>query len=392
MLLGFLRWFRGYVVFSVSGRFPERFINIALKNKLRLWSVTRSDGSLTACMYMRDYRRIRRYARGSGVRLKIIERRGVPVLMRRYSDRMGLVFGAAVFVLTVFVMSLFVWSIDVTGLEKISESEMRSMLADSGIYVGAFKPAVDTSGASRDLMLRDSRIGWMAINMNGSYASVEIKEETPSPTVEDLKAPCNVKAVRDGTILHIDAEQGKTTVKEGSGVVAGQVIVTGVLEDQRGGVRLVHSKARVIAQTLHQARFRLPKTVTLSAPTGEVNERYAASVFGLTLPLSVGGVHTVGVLSDETAESPAPLGVTLPVALKTRRLYAIEQREKVLDNNSAKELLLKEAHLYELFTLADCKVTSRDFRFLASSDGYTLSVDYTCREDIAYQEKIGVEK
>ena len=390
MLLCLLRYLRGYVSFSVSGRFPERFINIALRHNLRLWNVVMGDGSLTACMYMRDYRRIRRYARGAGVRTRVRERRGLPMLLRRYRDRMGLAVGAAAFVVSVFVMSLFIWSIDITGLNSVSESEMRSMLADNGVFIGAFKPATDAMGASRTIMLEDSRVGWMAINITGSYASVEIKEKSPSPEVEDISEPCNIKAKRDGRILSVNAEQGRTVLKEGSGVVAGQVIVSGVMDDQTGGVRLVHSKARVIAETTHKAEFRVPKSISAYVPTGEVKERRSISIFGATIPMTLGGVHTVGVLSDEISESPDPLGVTLPVELRTRRMYAIEQTRRELDDNSAKELLYREARLYEVFSLSCCTVTARDYRFISTADGFSMSVSFTCEEDVAFQDPIGV--
>ena len=390
MLLNLLRYLRGYVRFTVCGRFPERFLNIALKNRLRLWNVVRGD-ELTACMYMRDYRRVRRYARKSGVRLKICERHGLPTLLKRYSNRAGLAIGAAAFVLTVFIMSLFIWSIDVTGLDTISESEMRTLLKENGVYVGAFRPAVDDSTVSRSIMLTDKRVGWMAVNITGSYVSVELKEEAPSPEVEDIREPCNVKAKRDGRIIRIDAEQGRADLKPGSGVVAGQLIVSGVLEDQLGGVRLVHAKAKILAETDYRTEFHLPKTITTYAPTGEVKQRLTADLFGIKLPLTLGGVHTVDILTDETAESPAPLDVTLPIGLLTRRIYALEQCNVTLDNNSAKELLIKEAQLYETFALLHCTVKSRDYRFIPTSDGYTLTADYTCVEDIAVQEKIGTE-
>ena len=181
MLLKILRYLRGYVRFTVVGRFPERFLNIALHNRLRIWDVERSSDTLSACMYMRDYRSVRHYARKAGVRLRLTEKKGLPRLLSRYSDRSGLIFGAAAFVITIFVMSLFVWSIDVTGLSTISESELRQMLKENGVYVGAFLPAIDDSTVSRSVMLSDPRVGWMAVNVTGSYISVEIKEESPSP-------------------------------------------------------------------------------------------------------------------------------------------------------------------------------------------------------------------
>lgn len=392
MIVTILRFLRGYVQFSVCGRYPERFINIALKNRIRLWNVVRKSNSLTACMYMRDYRRIRRLARASCVRLHVCDRRGLPTFLKRYSGRIGAVIGAAVFVLTVFVMSLFIWSIDVTGLEGIGESEMRSLLRENGIYVGAFKPAVDYRSVSRAIMLADKRVGWMAINVTGSYASVEIKEESPTPTVDDVDVPCNVKARCDGRILRINAEEGTTMLKEGSGVVEGQVVVSGVMEDQLGGVRLVRAKAEVIAETDHQAEFHVPEAVTVCRPTGEVRRRLTADLFGWQIPLTVGSVSTVDVLTDEVEEVPAPLDVKLPAGILTQTIHALEIQEMRLNYNSAKELSLKEARLYEAFSLSDCTVTGRDYQISRRGGEYILRAEYTCSEDIARQDNIGIEK
>ncbi len=387
MLLGFLRFMRGYVRFTVSGRYPERFINISLRNKLRLWSVTGDGGRLTACMYMRDYLSVRRYARGSGVRLRVTERRGLPTLLRKYSDRTGLVIGAAAFVLTVFVMSLFIWSIDVTGLGRISESEMRAMLRERGVFIGAFRPTADYESACRSIMLADRRVGWMAINVDGSYASVEIKEESPSPKVEDIRIPCNVKARRDGRILRINAEQGKTLLKEGSGVVGGQLVVSGVMEDALGGVRFVRAQAQIIAETDYHAGFQIPKAILTRRPTDEVRTRYSADLFGMTLPLTVGSVSTVEYLESEVEDVPAPLDVRLPAGILTYRLYGVEPSEERLNPRSAEELLTKEAQLYEIFTLSACTVTDRSYRLIPDENGYTLRADFTCTEDIAAPEE-----
>ena len=391
MILSLLHFLGGYVRFTVCGRYPERFINIAMRSRLRLWDVKRQEDSITACMYMRDYLHIRSLAHGAGVRLTIDERRGLPTLLRRYSHRTGVIIGAAAFVITVFVMSLFIWSVDVSGLETISESEMRDMLARNGIYVGAFKPALDDVGAGRAIMLEDTRVGWMAVNVTGSYISVEVKEETPEPEIADVDTPCNVKACRDGRILRIDAEQGTTALKEGSGVIAGQVVVSGVMEDVRGGVRLVRAKARVIAETAYSAEFTIPDALTVYLPTGEVKERISGELFGCSVPLTVGGVSSVAYISDERSESPAPLDVRLPLGFLKCRLYALEETKFSLDDNSAKEILMREARLYEAFSLPDCTVTDRRYRLTHSGGEYCLSVDYTCTEDIAVQEELRTE-
>ena len=200
MLLKILRWLRGYVCFTVCGRFPERFVNITARRGIRLWDVARRDNTLSAAMYMSDYRRIRPVARSCRLRLRIVTKCGLPTRMRRFRSHGGVAVGIFAFLITVFVMSQFIWCVDVTGIDTISENEMRALLRAQGLYVGACKIGMDFPGVSRGVMLDDERVGWMAVNVTGSYASVEIKEESAAPEVEDIRTPCNVKASRDGTV------------------------------------------------------------------------------------------------------------------------------------------------------------------------------------------------
>ena len=391
-MLLFLRFLRGYVSFFISGRYPERFINIAARNSVRLWKVRRSGDGYTACMYMSDYRAIRRLARSSGVRLKLSAKYGLPTYLARFRGRAGVLIGACVYVLTIFVMSQFIWSVDISGIETISVSEMQTVLRDNGICVGAFKPALDFQDAARDILLQNSDIGWMAINVTGSYASVEIKEEAQAPEVYDTSEPCNVKASRDGLILRIDAEQGVSVIQEGSAVIAGQMIVSGVMEDERGGVRLEHAEAQVMAQTVRKAVFSVSESGSTLLPDGEKAVRKSWRVLGATIPVSAESVDAPYSSVYTTEEAPSPLDVTLPLGVITEEISSLHEKEYFLDEISAKELLINRSSLYEMFTLSGCEVIDRAYRLSYEDGVYTLSVEYTCVEDIAYTEPIGTDE
>lgn len=392
MLLRFLRFLRGYVRFTVSGRYPERFINITARRGVRLWDVLRGEGGFSACMYRADYLRIRPLARGAGVRLRLTAKSGLPEYAARYRDRVGVMIGACAFLMTVFVMSQFIWSVDVTGLETLSRSEMLSILRDQGLYVGAFKPTVNAQEIARSVLLEHTEVGWMAVNLTGSYASVEVKEESPAPDVPDHSTPCNVKARSDGRILRIEAGEGKTVIAEGSGVIAGQLIVSGVVDSEQSGARLVHAQARVIAETQHEASFSVPEVLTGFAPDGETAQRQYALLFGLRLPYRFGAVHSPASVEISHAQAPAPLGVSLPVRCVTESVYALAPYERKLDQNSAEELLKQQSALYECFSLSECRVTGRRYSLTRKDDCYTLHAVYTCEEDIALEEPIGVEE
>lgn len=389
MLLEFIRFFRGSVRFTINGKFPERFLNITAGRGVRLWNVRRG-ADFSACMYMADYRRIRPLARGAGVRLRVTQRFGFPSLLKRYRDRTGLLIGACAFLLTVFIMSQFIWSIDVVGTQTLSRTEVLALLRENGLYVGAFKPFVDDTAIAHEMMLSRPEIGWMAVNLTGSYASVEIKEETPPPEVKDIATPCNVKATRDGRVIRLNAYEGTTEIEEGSGVVAGQLIVSGVMGSPEVGERLVHADALVIAETVHEASFSVPDHLTGIRPNGEFAERRSAELFGLRLPYGFAGVSSERSVVLERKESPAPMDVTLPLASVSEKVYALEEFERSLDEKTAEGLLLQQSELYETFALCNCTVTNRSTRLTHNGGQYTLCVTYTCEEDIAESVPIGV--
>ena len=392
MLLNILRSMRGYVRFEASGKYPERFLNITARHGVRLWDVERVGGGFSGCMYRADYRNIRPLARGAGVVLRVKDKRGLPSFAFRWRGRPGIVFGGCAFVLTVFVMSMFIWSVDVVGLETLSISEMRGILREKGLYVGAFKPALDARRIADEVMIDDPDIGWMAVNIEGSYASVEVKEKAQPPEVNDIETPCNVKAARDGVIISVEGYEGKIMTAEGSGVIEGQLLVSGVVEDADGSARLVHAAAKVNARTTHEAVFSVPDEYTGFVETEEAAERRYIDLAGLRIPYVFSSVGSPDSLSREMTEAPAPLGVTLPVGTVRERVTALDESRITLDDNFAKELLIQQSELYEAFCLSSCTVESRDYSLTHKDGMYTLSVVYTCIEDIAYTDPIGTDE
>lgn len=392
MLLKLLRFLRGSVDLSVNGTYPERFINVTNRNRVRLWNVRRRGEGFSVSMYRSDYRRIRPLAKGANVRLKLENKRGLPTFVFRYRQRIGVLIGACTFIVAVFVMSMFIWSIDITGLESVSQTQMQAILRDHGLYIGAFKPGLNVQKIARDILIERHEIGWMAINMTGSYASVEVKEESPPPGVEDVDLPCNIKAKCDGLLLRIEAREGTSTLTEGSGVIEGQLLVSGVIEDADGTSRLVHADARILARTTRQASFSLSKNVTTLRPTGETAHRKSLDLLGLKLPFSFDAVDSPYSVTESQTLSPSPLDIALPIGMTDETVRAMAYEERTLDENSAKELLEREAALYEAFTLQNCAVESRDLRLEEHDGGYTLYATYTCVEDIAVSEPIGIDE
>lgn len=74
-----------------------------------------------------------------------------------------------------------------------------------------------------------------------------------------LKNPCNVKAVKDGVITRIQAYNGRPVVTKGSGVVNGQILVSGLDETKQGDMRYLRANAKVYADITEQQTLSIPK-------------------------------------------------------------------------------------------------------------------------------------
>ena len=390
MLLEIVRWFIGYVSFEVIGKFPERFINIATKNKLTIWDVKKTDDRLFAKMYISDYRNIRDFCKKSNVRLKMNTKHGFRFFVRKYRLRVGVVVGAFLFIAIIMFMSGFVWTIEVTGLETISYSHLMETLSDNGLHIGTYKNSVSFQKIKIDTMLDIGDIGWMAINVSGSHASVEIKEKAKSPHVADVSQPANVKAKCDGFITQMDVRSGFRYFDSRCAVVKDQLLVGCVVEDERGGVHLVRADARVIADTKHKKRFEVPK-VRRCVVFDEGVTRGSVSLFSFEFPSKLSFFDESLCAKRVDKESFTCFGCTLPLSSCTTTLYKKHVSQQKFSQAQCKALFEKLSMLYRVFALNDCIVKDMQIKPSQTDLLYAFDVTYSCSQDIAYQQDVDVQ-
>jgi len=390
MLLAIVRWLIGYVSFEVIGKYPERFLNIATKNKLSIWGVRKTQDRLFAKMHISDYKDIRGFCKKSRVRLKIQSKHGLCFFIKKYKLRVGALVGAVLFVVIIAFMSGFVWSIEVTGLETISYSHLMKTLSDNGLYIGTYKSSVSFQQIKRNTMLDIDDIGWMAINVTGSHASVELKEKAKSPHVADISQPANVKAKCDGFITQMDVKSGYSYFESGSAVVKDQLLVGCVIEDETGGVNLVRADAKVVADTKHKKRYEIKKDFT-AVTFGEAVTRSSFSVFNLTLPYKMSFCDDSECALRFDKKSMESFGCVLPVSTQTTSLYPKSMSNQRCSKNQAADLFEKKSMLYRIFNLCDCTVNDIDVAKKETSTSYVFDVTYFCTQDIAYQQDVDVK-
>ena len=106
MLSKLLSYKKGYVRLKITGSFTERFINICMARKIKVWDIEKTEKNvLFLSMYARDFLNIRPVARKTRSRVKIISKHGIFVSAKKYKKRKLFFAGAALFFLFLLVFS-----------------------------------------------------------------------------------------------------------------------------------------------------------------------------------------------------------------------------------------------------------------------------------------------
>ena len=135
------------------------------------------------------------------VRVRIVERRGLPFLLRRWKRRKGLLVGVAAFLLLLFLSGQFVWEIQINGNQTVTDDEILQSLEEMGLSRGSWKESLDVQKMAILLRQQYEQIGWAAINLMGGVAEVDISERQEGEEIVESNEPCNVVAARGGQIV-----------------------------------------------------------------------------------------------------------------------------------------------------------------------------------------------
>lgn len=383
-IIRFLRFIFGYVEFYAEGGFPERFINLCSVYHVRLWDVKRVKDKLYAKTMLRDYKNIREAVRRSGVKTRIIKKTGLPFFTFKQRKRVGLVIGVAAAIITVSYLSTMIWTVSVSGNENISDEQILNVFSSLGVKPGAKRRDINAKEISDEaLKIFDGDLSFAVVNLNGSNASVEVRESVPAPKIEDNETPCNIVASEDGVVTKVQLYSGQEEIKAGSAVLKGNLLISGVKTNQDKTESLVHAAGNVYAEVEKNISSDFENSEFCAASREKI--RYALYFFNVKIPL--GGVpdygekYAVSFLAS-TDKTVLPMGII--------RVRATEyNRDFLLEDESCRELLSAKKYTDLCRSeLKNCKIISSDIQ----KNGSRLSGAYKCEKQIGVESEIFVEK
>ena len=198
-----IRYCRGTVQFTVTGAYPERFLNLCAQGGVGLWETRRLEGGIAACCAQCHRSRLEYYAEKSGCTLTVRRCSGMRNTARRYRHRTGLWVGSGLLALGLLVMSSFVWQVEVVGTERLSPEAVTAALAEYGVHSGVPARSIDARTVERQMQIRFEEIAWISVNVEGSRVTAVVEETVPPPDVMEDGIPTNLVAAETGFITRI---------------------------------------------------------------------------------------------------------------------------------------------------------------------------------------------
>lgn len=390
MLLNLLRYLRGYVNFTASGRFPERFLNAAAVGKLNLWNAKPEGKTISGSMSASDYKRVRKTAKRAGVRLKITEKHGLPFIAHRHRDRIGLPIGTLLGIILLIVLSQFIWTVDIVGADNVSDYRIMQALRENGVYAGGFKWNIDVRSAQRDVQFKVDELSWVSINNLGCKSTVDVREKAQKSDPPPEQTPCNIKSTADGVITKINARQGIGAVTIGSGVSKGDLLVSGVLPTQKNTIRFVRAEAEVYADVNSDFELKIPKSYIYNSITENKTDRNQLDFLWIRFPVNLSFVSYPSSVSMVNTQNLVLDNNELPLGITTQTTREISESKVDITQEKAKSAFEKTLLLHEAFDCPESTVKSRDISVTGQNGSYLCSCGYVMNQNIAESVEFNV--
>ena len=376
---------KGSLTVRAESVFPERVLNLCAQWGILFWDLKwESAISFTFTVSRRDWKRLRRLSARLDATLQPLSWRGTPFFLGRMRRRYGLWITLSLCLLTLFYGSFFIWDFSIEGNETVSDREILRALESCGVKFGTFGYAVNSFQLRNDLLLKLPQLSYIAINVRGCRAYVQVRERIEPPAIISRQEIGNTVAKKDALILSIRPLDGERQVLPGTMVTEGQLLISGVVENDYSGARFLRGMGEVYGKTWYTLRCKVPLTVLQKVYTGEEITRKAILIgkkrINLYIDSSICGNTCDRIVNQEICTLPGD--IPLPVTVVTEQLRIYEIKSTVREEKDA--LALADTVLTNRLAayLNGGTVVRRELTFEVSGDVLLCTLTAECEEQI----------
>ena len=286
-----------------------------------------------------------------------------------------------------FFTSNLVWDVRISGNEKIPDYVIEEVLSANGFGVGTSWRSINKNAVEAEILTQRPDIAWISVNRRGTVAYVEIIE-SENVANEEPVAPkySNIVAERDGVIEEITVKSGIPVVKVGDVVRAGDILISGVIENEKGA-RLCRAEGLIRAQCVAGITAKAGPEMAEKHPTKYklAHVRVVLFNFSINIFKNYGNRENSCDIIKEIRSFALFDKYRLPIRLEIAR--SVEYEETVLTRSESEMI---EAAKHELDGKIYSMFKDADVIGLGTSGEFKDGVFYL-RSRVVYSTDIGKE-
>lgn len=352
----YYKWFRSFFGCSqikVTGN-AESFINALSQKNIYFWgSKIDENQSLTLYGSVFSAGQIVDTAEKMGYDVDVVQRYGLPFVFEKYKKRYGIMIGAVIAWAILFLTSLTVWEVRVAERSGEDPQKICALLEQCDLKMGTFLPTLNVRAVENQFLLNNPEYSFLAVNIYGTVANVEIRRASEKDDVEDKSKLCDVVAVKEGTVVSVEAYGGSPVVKKGDRVCEGDMLISSYMEGSFGVVRYVHAYGKVLAAVNYEYTVDVPLEYVDMELTGREASKMSFRLLGFEARLfgdENSPYQKCNVISSE--ERLEIFGIKFPVEIEKSVYY---ETKAVKKRQSEKEAEIKALKDYESYKAREIK-------------------------------------
>ncbi len=394
-LYGFIHKIFGSTEVVWSSRYPEQILDDVRHLPLNIYRIRRVDeNSISFFISQWDEKKLRGLLEKKAFGKYTLIRHGLPARVVKYRMRVGLAVGFLLSAVCMFLATRVVWSVEIEGQSALSEEAVRSILSAEGVEEGVWLSTIDAEEKQLQILVNHPEISFVAINIYGNHLKVQVRERDKEPLIAGDHDPYNLVAATGGSILRCEVMEGQTVVGVYESVKEGDLLVSGLVDIQDRGYRIVHARGKVFARTTRKFSVMVPFVATEKRYTGQEMRKKTAIILGKSINLFLNTGISYPLYDTITVYDGVSLfgKSTLPLRTKTVTYLEYVEKEVVRDEKRVRALAYDAYRRWMGETLLDAVVESENIREEMTSEGLVFTVDLVLTENIAREVPFTVEQ
>ncbi len=381
---------RGEITLKVESLEIEKFINIATKNKIRMWNLKRENfTTITFTIFQDDYKYLRKAIRKTKSKSKVLNKSGANFILNAILRRKFFIIGSLVFLMFIFVFSNIIFRIEIIGNKNVDNKSIIQSLEKNGIKHGMFKYGIKLRDVE-SLVLKDfEQLSVVNIKFIGTKAIINVVERTMPPKMDMIDTPMDIICTKEGVISKILALKGQGIVEIGDYVKKGDVLISGIVRDELGvPLRIDTATGDVYAKTWYEVEDSLEYNYKQEKFTGNEKKRTYFNIYNKDLALkSKIKYKNYDKIKDVKEYKILNFGVPIQKITEVYKEKIITEK-KLTEKEALKVLTDKIDLKAKKLIPKDATILDRKFEEEKTSKGLKLKITYIVEESIGEPKEI----